>query len=46
MEFRGLGGRDLTGDIRKGVEEDRLIIFLRGLDTFVRLGEVSFDGID
>ena len=46
MEFRGIDGGELAGDVRKGVEVDRLILFLSGLDAFARLGEVSFEGTD
>ena len=45
MEFLGLDGRDLAGDVSKGVEGDRLIFFLRGPDAFLRMGDVSFEGL-
>ena len=45
VEFLGLDVGELADDVRKGVEVDRQILFLRGLDDFVRLGEVSFEGI-
>ena len=46
VEFRGLEGGELAGDIRKGVEGDRLRLFLRGLDAFSKMGEVYFEGLD
>ena len=46
VEFRGIDGRELAGDVRKGVEGDMMRIFLRGPDAFARLGEVSFEGLD
>ena len=45
VEFRVIDGGKLAGDVRKGVEGDRLRLFLRGTDAFSRLGEVSFEGI-
>ena len=46
VEFRVLDGKELAGDVRKGVEGDRLRLFLRGTDAFSRLGEVSFEELD
>ena len=46
MEFLELDSGELAGDVRKGVKDDRLILFLRGPDAFARLGEVSFEGLD
>ena len=46
MEFFGLDGGELAGDVRKGFEGDRLRIFLRRPNAFERLGEASFEGID
>ena len=46
VEFCGLEGGGLAGDVRKGVEVDRLRIFLRVPDAFARLGEVSFEGLN
>ena len=46
MEFLGLDGVELAGDVWKGVEGDRLRLFLRGPNAFVRLGEVSFEGLN
>ena len=43
VEFHGIDGGELAGDVRKGVEGDRLRLFLRGTDAFSRLGEVSFE---
>ena len=45
VEFLGLDGRELAGDVRKDVEGDRLRIFLCGTYAFARLGEVYFEGI-
>ena len=45
MEFCVLDGRELAGGVRKGVEGDRLRLFLCGPDAFTRLGEVSFEGL-
>ena len=44
VEFLVLDSGELAGDVRKGVEGDWLIIFLRGTNGFTRLGEVSFEG--
>ena len=46
MELLGLDGRDLSGDIRKEVEGDRLRRFLRGTDAFARLVEVFFEELN
>ena len=46
MEFLGLDGGELAGDVRKGVKGDRLRLFLRRTDAFARLGEVSFEGLN
>ena len=43
MEFLGIDGGELTGDVRKEVKGDRLRIFLLVPDAFSRLGEVSFE---
>ena len=45
VEFLGLDGGELAGDVRKGVDRDKLILFFRGLDTFARLGGLSFEGL-
>ena len=45
VEFLGLDGGELAGDVRKGVEKDSLRLFLRGPNAFARLDEVSFEGI-
>ena len=44
MELLGLDGGELSGDVRKGFEGDRLKLFLRGPNAFARLVEVSFEG--
>ena len=46
VDFRGLDYGELAGDVRKGVEGDRLRLFLRGPYAFARLGEVSFEGLN
>ena len=45
MEFLGLDGGELDGDVRKGVEGGWLSLFLRGPDAFAGLGDVYFEGI-
>ena len=45
VEFCGLDGGELAGDVRKVVEGDRLRLFLHGPESFARLGEVSFEGL-
>ena len=46
VEFCGLEGGGLAGDVRKGVEVDNLRLFLSGMDAFVRLSGVSFEGLE
>ena len=45
MEFYVIDCRELDVGIWKGVDGYWLIFFLCGLDAFVRLVEVSFEGI-
>ena len=45
MEFLGLDGRELAGDVWKGVEGDWRRFFLCGPDAFARLGNVYFKGL-
>ena len=46
VEFRELEVGELAGDVRKGVEGYRMILFLHGPYAFARLVDVSFEGID
>ena len=46
VDFRVLDGGELACDVRKVVEGDRLRFFLCGPDAFVRLGDVSFEGLN
>ena len=45
VELLGLDGRELAGDVRKGVEGDWLRLFLCGTGAFAILGEVSSEGL-
>ena len=45
VDFFGLDSGELAGDVWKGVEGDRLRLFICGPDAFAILGEVSFEGI-
>ena len=45
MELLGIDGEDLAGGVRKGFKGDSLRLFIRVMDAFARLGEVSFEGL-
>ena len=37
--------REFDGNVRKGFDGDWMSLFIRGPDSFARLGEVSFEGL-
>ena len=45
VEFLGLDGRELAGDVRNGVKGDWMRMFLRRPDTFMIMCEVYFEGL-